>query len=179
VAEKLRSDYVNLTRHGAGDVLRATDKMPFNFLWVGLVHLLFPNARFVHVRRNAVDTCLSIYTTPFRVNWGFASAHAHLVSYYRTYRRLMDHWRLVIPRDRLLEVDYESVVADPETAARRLVSFVGLEWDAACLRPEQNQDAVMTASVWQARQPVYRGSVERWRRYEPWIGELRELLHLA
>jgi hypothetical protein len=88
----------------------------------------------------------------------------------------MDHWRTVIPSDRLLDVDYEDVVAQPEKMARRVIAFSGLEWDAACLRPEDNPDPMRTASNWQARQPIYRSSVERWRRYEPWIGELRELL---
>jgi hypothetical protein len=98
------------------------------------------------------------------------------VSFYRIYLRVIDHWRRVIPSSRFLEIDYESVVGDSEGSARNLLSFCGLEWDEACLRPDANQDVVKTASHWQARQPVYRSSIERWRRYEPWIGELRELL---
>ena len=88
----------------------------------------------------------------------------------------MEHWRAVLPADRLLDVDYEEATAEPEATARRLVAFCGLEWDDACLRPEQNPDAVKTANKWQARQPVYRTSVDRWRKYEPWLGELRGLL---
>jgi len=175
-ADHLRRGYLGVLRGGALDVPRATDKMPFNFFWAGLVHLLLPNARIVHSRRNPVATCLSIYTIPFSTTVAFASGLDDLASYYRLYRRLMDHWRAVISPNRLIEVDYEDVVAETESSARRLVSFCGLEWDSACLRPEENRDAVKTASHWQARQPIYRSSVERWRRYEPWIGELRELL---
>ncbi|HEY6459022.1 MAG TPA: sulfotransferase, partial [Polyangiaceae bacterium] len=146
------------------------------FLWLGLVHALFPRARFVHCRRNPLDTCLSMYQTQFAANWGFASDRGDLVFYYRQYLRLMAHWRAVVPAERFLDVDYETATAAPEDAARRLVQFCGLPWDDACLRPEQNAESVKTASRWQARQPVYRTSVERWRRYEPWIGELKELL---
>jgi tetratricopeptide (TPR) repeat protein len=176
MADRLRGDYLGVMRSSAADVLRATDKMPFNFLWLGLVYLLFPNARILHSRRNPIDTCLSLYATPFRTSWRFTGALGDLASYYRLYVRIMDHWRSVIPPDRLLDVDYEDVAAEPTRNAMRLVEFCGLDWDAACARPDKNPDAVKTASCWQARQPVYRTSVERWRRYEPWIGELRELL---
>jgi len=175
-APRIRAEYLQVLRSVGPVALRVTDKMPFNFLWVGLVHLLFPRARIVHCRRNPIDTCLSIYFTQFSQSWGYASERGDLVFYYRQYQRLMDHWRAVLPPDRLLEVDYEEATARPEETARRLVAFIGLPWDPACLRPERNADAVRTASKWQARQPNYRNSVERWRHYEPWLGELRELL---
>lgn len=119
---------------------------------------------------------LSIYFTHFLTDWPFAADRQYLVTFYRQYERLMAHWRAVIPADRFLDVDYEEVTAAPEPNARRLVEFCGLPWDDACLRPEKNTEAIRTASHWQARQPVYRTSVERWRHYEPWLGELRELL---
>jgi tetratricopeptide (TPR) repeat protein len=174
-AESLRGQYLRMLRGIAPDALRVTDKMPFNFLWVGLVHVLLPKARIVHCRRNPVDTCLSIYSTYFAEHWGFASDRGDLAAYYRQYLRLMDHWRTVLPADRMIDVDYEQAIAAPVETARRLVAFCGLEWDPACLRPDRNPDAVRTASRWQARQPIYRTSVERWRNYEPWLGELREL----
>jgi tetratricopeptide (TPR) repeat protein len=175
-AGELRSGYLSLLRRIGPDALRVTDKMPFNYLWIGVIHLLFPNTRIIHCRRNPVDTCLSIYSTHFSRGWGVASERAGLVAYYRQYLRLMEHWRSVIPADRLMDVDYEQTTSDPEATARRLIAFCGLEWDDACLQPERNPDVVRTASKWQARQPIYRTSVERWRRYEPWIGELRDLL---
>jgi hypothetical protein len=172
----VRGDYLHLLRTVGPEALRVTDKMPFNFLWVGLVHMVLPRARIVHCRRNPIDTCLSIYQTQFAQNWGFASDRADLAAYYRQYLRLMEHWRAVLPADRFAEVDYEDATRDPEATARRLVAFCGLPWDPACLSPERNPDAVRTASKWQARQPIYRTSVERWRSYEPWIGELRQLV---
>ena len=178
-AGEVRREYLALLRGIGPEALRVTDKMPFNFLWIGLVHLLLPRARIIHCRRTPIDTCLSIYQTQFTDNWGFAGDRGDLVAYYRQYQRLMDHWRGVLPADRLLEIDYEEATARPDAAARRRCRFCGLEWDDACLRPDRNPDAVKTASKWQARQPIYRTSVERWRRYEPWIGELRQLLPAA
>lgn len=172
----VRRDYLRLLRSIGPDALRVTDKMPFNFLWIGLVHLLLPRARIIHCRRNPVATCLSIYQTQFTESWGFAADRGDLVAYYRQYLRLMEHWRSVLPPDRVLDVDYEDVIPAPESTSRRLVAFCGLEWDAACLHPERNPAPVRTASQWQARQPIYRTSVEHWRHYEPWLGELRELL---
>ena len=175
-ADHLRGDYLRLLRTLGPDCLRVTDKMPFNFLWIGLVHLLLPNARIVHCRRNAIDTCLSIYTTHFTQVPVYASDRRDLAFCYRQYLRLMEHWRAVLPSSRLLDVDYEDATCEPERAARRLIAFCGLDWDPACPQPERNPDAVKTASMWQARQPIYRTSVERWRSYEPWIGELLQLL---
>jgi hypothetical protein len=117
-----------------------------------------------------------MYSTYFAQHWGFASDRRDLAAYYRQYVRLTDHWRTVLPADRMIDVDYEQATASPEETARRLIAFCGLDWNQACLSPECNADAVRTASRWQARQPIYRTSVERWRNYEPWLGELRELL---
>jgi tetratricopeptide (TPR) repeat protein len=175
-AGRLQSGYRRMLRGVSPNALRVTDKMPFNFLWLGLIHLNFPNARVIHCRRNPIDTCLSIYTNLFSTRWEFSGDRGDLAFYYRQYLRLMDHWRSVLPPDRLLDVDYEQLIADPERCARRLIAFCGLHWEPACLQPEHNHDRVRTASAWQARQPIYRGSVERWRRYEPWLGELRTLL---
>jgi tetratricopeptide (TPR) repeat protein len=173
---KLADDYVALLREIGPQAARVTDKMPGNFLWIGLIHLVFPRAYIIHCRRHPVDTCLSIYTTNFNWRKDFAYDRGDLVFYYQQYARLMAHWRRVLPPDRFLEVDYEELIANPEEVSRRLVAFIGLDWDDACLRPESNRRPVKTASMWQARQPVYRTSVERWRRYEPWLGEFRQLL---
>ena len=99
-----------------------------------------------------------------------------IVFFYREYLRLMEHWRATLPSSRFMEINYEDLVSDQEQVTRRMVDFLGLEWDDACLRPEENKRAVQTASVWQARQKVYRTSKEKWRNYEPWLGEFKELL---
>jgi len=175
LAGPLQRAYLHVLREGAPDARRATDKMPLNFFWVGLVHLLFPKARFVFSLRDPVDTCLSIYATPLRASLGFTSALGDLAWYYRLHQRLLAHWRAVLAPDRWLDVRYEDVVAEPEGAARRLIAFCGLEWEPVCAHPEANRDEVRTASSWQARQPIYQSAVGRWRRYEPWLGELAAL----
>src|SRR5579859_7629434 len=143
---------------------------------VGLIYLLFPRAHIIHVRRNAVDTCLSIYTTEYSRGAEFCYNRESIVGAYREYLRVMEHWRQVLPADRFLEIDYEDLVEDREPVARRMIEFCGLEWDEACLRHEQNDRTILTPSCWQARQPIYASSVERWRRYEPWLGAFRELI---
>ncbi len=166
--------YKSLLRTIGPYALRVADKAPFNFERLGLLLLAVPYARIIHCRRNPVDTCLSMFFTSYRgrVAW----SRADLVFQYREYERLMEHWRRILPNDRFNEVQYEALIADQEAETRRLISFCGLEWNDACLAPERNDRPVRTASAWQARQPVYKSSVERWRRYEPWLGELRELL---
>jgi tetratricopeptide (TPR) repeat protein len=155
---------------------RVTDKLPFNFFRLGAIHALLPNARIIHCRRNPVDTCLSIYMTVFNTRVSFAARKDDLAFFYRQYLRLMDHWRSVLPPQTMLEIDYERLIAGREAETRRLIAFTGLEWDDQCLRPERNERSIRTASAWQARQPVYTTSLQRWRHYEPWLGELRELL---
>lgn len=175
VAHRMIAGYQSLLRERHPAAARVTDKMPYNFQWIGLAHILFPNACFIHVRRDPVDTCLSIYRTPFDFDQGWMSSRENLVRYYRQYARLVAHWRTVLPGDRLLEVEYETLVAAQEAETRRILGFCGLDWEDPCLSPEESRSAIRTASVWQARQPVYGDAVERWRRYEPWLGALRDL----
>jgi hypothetical protein len=153
-----------------------TDKMPFNFLWAGLIHVAFPRAIIIHCRRAPVDTALSIHQTHFHPSLALPTGGAELVAYFRSYHRLTDHWRSVLPADCFLEVDYEELTRAPEPAIRRIIAACGLPWHDACLRPEANPRAVKTPSKWQTRQPIYRTSVARWRRYEPWLGPLRALV---
>jgi tetratricopeptide (TPR) repeat protein len=175
-ASKMARDYRSLLGEISATAQRVTDKSPHNFHVLGLIHLVFPCARLIHCRRHPVDTCLSIYFQDFARRMDFACDRDDLLAYYRQYLKLMAHWRGVLPADRFLEVQYEELVADREAMTRRMIAFCGLDWDDACLHSEQNRRPVRTASVWQARQPVYKTSVERWRRYEPWLGSLRELL---
>jgi tetratricopeptide (TPR) repeat protein len=175
-AHKVAHDYLAVLRGMSPAAARVTDKMPFNFGLLGVIRQVFPRATIVHCRRHPVDTCLSIFCTDFEASIDFAGERGSLVFFYRQYQRLMAHWREVLPPERFIEVDYEELVADPEPLTRRLVATCGLEWNDACLAPHRNQRHIATASLWQARQPIYRTSVERWKRYEPWLGELRELL---
>ncbi len=170
------TDYLRVLRAMGPKSMRVTDKMPFNFLWAGLIHLAFPRATFIHCRRAAIDTALSIHQTLFHPSLAFPTGGAKLVAYFRSYQRLADHWRKVLPAERFIEVEYEELTRDPEPTIRRIIAGCGLPWDDRCLRPELNPRSVKTPSKWQTRQPIYRHSVERWRRYEPWLGPLRELL---
>jgi tetratricopeptide (TPR) repeat protein len=172
---RIASDYLAMLRRYGPDAKRVTDKALGNYIRLGLIHRIFPNATLIHCRRNPIDTALSIFMTNFDTHLAFGSDRRDIVFHYRQYQRMMAHWRNVLPPDRLIEVDYEALVADPEPHAKRLISACGLDWNDACLEPHRNTRKIATASLWQARQPIYRTSVERWRRYEPWLGELREL----
>lgn len=176
---KFAEDYLaGLCRIGPG-ALRVIDKELANYQILGLLRLALPEARIIHCRRNPVDTCLSIFFADFQTRHDYAWDRGDLVFYFRQYERLMEHWRRMLPADRFIEVEYEMLIAEREAESRRLVAFCGLDWSDSCLAPERNGRLVKTSSLWQARQPVYTTSVERWRRYEPWLGELRELLPAA
>ncbi|AIE83699.1 tetratricopeptide repeat-containing sulfotransferase family protein [Fimbriimonas ginsengisoli] len=172
----LAEEYERYARLLAGPEERFTDKMPLNFAYAGIINAAMPNAHFLHIRRHPIDTCLSIWTTFFGQGPLFAYDKRQVVSYYREYTRAMDYWRGALPKDRLLEIDYEALIADPGKIVPQIVEFCGLPWEEACLHHDQNQSAINTPSRWQARQPIYKTSVERWRRYEPWLGEFAELL---
>jgi tetratricopeptide (TPR) repeat protein len=168
--------YLAVLQKIAPSAARVTDKLPFNLFRLGAIHSLMPNARIIHCQRDPIDTCLSIYSNPFKSRVSFAARKDDLAFAYRQYLRMMEHWRKVLPAGILLDVQYEQLIADREAETRRLIAFAGLDWNDSCLRPDQNTRSIGTASAWQARQPVYATSVQRWRRYEPWLGELRQLL---
>lgn len=153
---------------------RIVDKMPDNYLYVGLLAAMFPNATFIHCRRDLRDIAVSCWITDFRsIRW--ANDPLHIASRFRQYRRVMNHWRVVQPVS-IHTFDYEDVVADLEGAARRLLSNCRLDWDPACLRFFANKRPVRTASVAQVRQPLYNRSVGRWRNYESLLRPLFDAL---
>jgi hypothetical protein len=158
--------YLARLRALAPDASRITDKMPANFVYVGLIHLALPQARIIHVRRDPRDTCLSCYSKLFSAPQDFTYDLAELGRYYRQYDRLMGHWRKTLPAGRMLEVRYEDVIDDLETWARRIVDHCGLDWDPACISFHEARRPVRTASASQVRQPIYRTSEGRWRKYE-------------
>ena len=164
--------YLEATTGLAPGAKRVIDKLPLNFYFAGLIHLMLPNARIIHIRRDPLDTCLSCHTTLFREPVRYAHDQAELGRFYRAYQALMEHWRRVLPAARFTEVDYDDLVADPETQARRLLEFCGMPWDDACLRPEHSARPIRTAARLQARQPVYRSSVGRAGRYRDYLGPL-------
>jgi tetratricopeptide (TPR) repeat protein len=152
------------------------DKMPANFLYAGLIHLMLPNARIIHCRRDAADTCLSCYTKLFAAEQLFSYDLVELGRFYRGYEKLMAHWRALLPHDRFIDVQYESVVDDLPAQARRLTDWLGLPWDDNCLRFHETQRVIRTASLFQVRRPIYTSSKGRWRRYSPFLAPLLEEL---
>jgi hypothetical protein len=174
-ANSLIENYLTLLKSVAPGKLRVTDKMPLNYPMLGVVHALFPNARIIHCRRDPADTCLSMYVTPYSEAVNFAHQPDDIVFSYREYLRLMAHWRTVLPPDRFLEVDYETLVENREPVVREVVAFAGLDWDEACLSHERRGGAVLTPSNWQVRQPLYRSSVGRYRNYEKWLPEFARI----
>jgi len=152
---------------------RVIDKMPQNFQVLGAMYTAFPSATIIHVRRHPVDNALSIYTTPYQQSPEYAHVRGSIVEAYREYQRLTDHWRSAIQN--VLEIAYEDLILAPETTIRKMIAACGLAWNDACLHHEANDRAVNTPSMWQVRQPLYGSSVARWRRFEPWLGDLAEL----
>jgi tetratricopeptide (TPR) repeat protein len=166
-AEHLRqlgTRYLAAIRPTAPAAARITNKMPVNYCYVGLIYLALPNARIIHVRRDPVDTCLSCFSTLFtRGGIQYSYDLGELGRYYRHYEALMAHWRKVLPAGVMLEVQYEEVVDDLETQARRIVAHCSLDWDERCLAFHTTARPVRTASAVQVRRPIYRSSVGRWR----------------
>ena len=157
------------------DALRVVDKMPTHFRLLGLIHAALPNARIIHMRRNPLDTCLSIYFQNFSIAHAYASDLEDLAHYYCEYRRLMAHWRAALPEGTILDVSYEELVTQPQDSIRRMLEFVGLPWDERCLEFHATNRTVITPSKWQVRQKISTGSVGRWRHYERFVGPLRRL----
>ena len=165
-------------QHYSATAARIVDKMPDNFLRLGFIATVFPQAKIIHSQRNPVDTCLSIHLANFSSGHSYATDLADLAFYYREYDRLMQHWRTVLPAERFLEVPYESLVDDQAGWSRRIIEFIGLDWDERCLDFDKTERTVGTASNWQVRQKIYRTSKARWRNYEKHLGPLLGLLDL-
>lgn len=169
------AEYIGQLRALDPQAARITNKLPNNFMLVGAIHLVLPRAAIVFCRRDLRDVCLSCYQTLFMQGHAWSYDLAELGRYAASFARLMEHWRRVLP-GRILELDYETLVTEPEAQARRLVEHCGLFWDERCLDFNRTERAVRTASVGQVRQPIYRRSVGRWRRFERHLGPLLEVL---
>jgi tetratricopeptide (TPR) repeat protein len=171
----LAEEYLRRLRKLGGEAIRVVDKSPLNYLYLGVIAALFPRARIIHCRRDPIDTCLSCYFQNFADPLPFALDLGHLGHYFREYERLMAHWTQVLPVP-IFELRYEELTADQEAVSRRLLDFCGLDWDERCLRFNETKRAVRTASAMQVRQPLYRSSVGRWKRYQAHLQPLLEAL---
>jgi tetratricopeptide (TPR) repeat protein len=171
----LSDSYWEALPEAARQSARVTDKMPHNFRYVGLIRALFPEAKIIHCRRDPLDTCLSCFMQNFAEGNAYSHDLADCGFFYRQYVTLMDHWRSVL-REPFFELQYETLVADPEPTVRALLDYCGLPWDDACLRFHENPRVVHTASYKQVREPLYTRSVGRWRHYAAYLTPLVEEL---
>jgi tetratricopeptide (TPR) repeat protein len=163
--EIVAKNYLAALTSTSGDSKRVTDKLLTNYFFVGLIHLLFPNAKIINTRRDPVDTCLSGFTKLFKDDMPHSYDLNELGRYYGKYREIMEHWEKVLPKGVLITVQYEDVVADTEKEAKRLIEFLGLPWNEKCVDFHKSDRPVKTASVAQVRKPIYKTSVKRWKKY--------------
>lgn len=173
--KRLGSEYIERTHRHRGSRPFFTDKNPNNFVHVGLIHLILPNAKIINARRHPLDSCFGSYKQLFAQGQQFTYNLVELGEYYLQYQRLMDHWHEVLP-GKVLDVQYEEVVADLEGQVRRILDYCGLNWEESCLRFHETSRSVKTASSEQVRQPLYSSAVNTWRHYEPHLGALIEVL---
>ena len=174
----LGDSYLSSTRPFTGHTPKFIDKMPLNYLYVGLIHLALPNAKIINLKRNPLDTCYAIYKQLFVDAYPFSYDLEELGRYFVAYHQLMEHWNAVLPGV-VHTVEYEKLVGDIETESRRLLEFCDLDWQPQCLKFYENREASTTASTVQVRQPVYQSSVGKWRDYEKQMQPVVEILQQA
>jgi tetratricopeptide (TPR) repeat protein len=172
-------DYLHRLRVSSVESVRVIDKLPANFLYAGLIHAAFPRARIIHMQRHPIDTCLSIYFQNFFGVGPYANDLDDLAHYYGEYVRITNYWRAMLPTTTLLEIPYEALIDDQEGWTRRMLDFIGLEWEPKCLDFHQTDRVVLTASKWQVRQKIHTASAGRWKNYEKFVGPLQGLMNLV
>lgn len=178
-AKMLGNEYVGRirSRDKSGTATHITDKMPANYMYVGFLSCILPNAKIIHCRRNPIDTCLSCYKQNFARGQYWSYNLEEMGEAYGNYLSLMEYWREILP-GRFLEINYEDTVNDFENTARKLIDFVELDWDEACLKPHKQKRTVLTASKAQVTKPIYKTSIDKWKRYEeqlqPLVKKLKE-----
>lgn len=170
------SHYIELLQHYGNPHQRVSNKMPTNFLYLGLIHLALPNAKIIHVHRDPMDSCFSCYAKLFTDTMEFSYNLDILGRYYIRYRELMQHWQSVLPEHSFMTVHYEALVNDFESQAKRMIDYIDLPWDQRCLNFHTVSRSVKTASVAQVRKPIYRDSLARWQRFEQPLQPLLDML---
>jgi len=176
---KLGEEYLDQVWKLAPDATRITDKLPGNYRNLGLIHLMLPNAKIIHAMRNPMDVSFSCYTTQFWSGHEYSFDLEAMGRQYLRYMQLMRHWHGVLPAGRVLDVRYEDIVAEPEREVKRMLNYLELPWNPACLSFHENKRAVHTASVAQVRKPLYSSSVARWERFEKHLHPLLEIIRPA
>lgn len=169
------ANYLDALRKNRINAQRIVDKMPDNFLHLGLINILFPNATILHSIRNPLDTCLSCYFQPFLFH-PWSCDLKWITNRYRFYRKTMDHWKNILPEGKVIDIHYEQLVANTDKKTRELIASCGLEWSDKCLEFYKEKRAINTASLWQARQPIYTSSRKRWHHYANHLAGLAQEL---
>jgi tetratricopeptide (TPR) repeat protein len=169
------SGYLNSLHELSASAKYVTDKLPINFLNLGMIELLFPGARVVHCARNPMDTCLSCYFQLFTHANEFSYDLENLGHFYALYQKLMAHWENVLSI-RYYDQSYEELVYNQHESSRKLIDFCGLEWDEKCIDFHQSGRVIKTASYYQVRQPMYKQAIDKWRKYEKHLGPLKNAL---
>jgi hypothetical protein len=176
--QRLGESYVASTRPFTGNSKRFIDKMPLNYLYVGLIHLALPNATIINLQRAPMDTCYAIYKQLFVDAYPFSYDLEELARYFVAYDGLMQHWNEVLPGV-IHTIQYEELVGDIEGKTRQMLSACDLDWQAQCLKFYENKEASTTASTAQIRRPVYKSSVGKWKDYEEYLQPAVEILQRA
>ena len=170
--------YMDLVNYRLGDESMFIDKLPFNIFYLGFIAKAYPDARIIHIQRNPMDSCFAMYKQVFTWAYKFSYTLEGLGRFYVAYVRLLDHWQQTL-KDRLIELEYESLVADQEGQTRELLEKLGLDFEEACLNFDQNVSATATASSIQVRQKIHTRSVHRWKNYANQLQPLKEHLESA
>ncbi len=175
--DRLAEKYLaRLGRDAEDGVVRVVDKLPGNFLHLGHIAILFPNAKIIHCNRNPLDTCLSNFFQYFASGIGFSFNLEAMAHYYGHYKRLMEHYNQSGLPLEILDVHYEELTSDTDTGVKKILDFIGLDFDENCLKPHESSSGAHTASAWQIKQPIYKTSQERWKRYESQLQPLMSAL---
>ncbi|MEQ9344899.1 MAG: sulfotransferase [Thalassospira sp.] len=174
-ARAIRKQYLDALKDYAPDKRFVTNKTPANFVRVEMIRRVFPDAPILHTHRHPLATCLSIYTTPFAIPMRFADDLGELADYYQAYVQLMDAFFETDQNGMLYDLSYEDLVADPEAVAKDYLAHCGLDWHPECLEFYRADKAAATASMIQVRRPIFKDSLGKWQRFEPYIGPLAKL----
>ncbi|MCG8436234.1 MAG: sulfotransferase, partial [Gammaproteobacteria bacterium] len=172
--QKYADQYVNRQKFLYSGALRVTDKLPQNFIYLGIINMLFPKARIIHIQRNAMDTCWSCYRRSLRAK--FTMSLEDIAVFYNQYKRLMAHWNAVLP-EKILNIEYEELTDDLARVSRQMIEFLGLEWHDGCLDFGNNDRAVGTASSLQVREPISKKAIDSWQHYAHHLKSLEQSIN--
>ena len=173
--DQLRKNYYDYLKRFNFNESFITDKAPLNFRWIGLIRILFPNAKIIHCSRNSKDNCLSLYKNFFEGGLNFSYNQKELVTYYKLYLDLMNFWKNLLPNS-IYEANYEKLINNPRDEINKMISFCGLSWEEDCVQFHNNKAPIKTMSTAQARRPIYKSSVNSFKKFSPFLTDINKLI---